>query len=353
MLTTELISGIDRLREGLSRLPRFSLAHLPTPLEPLERFSKALGGPSLYIKRDDCTGLAFGGNKARHNEFLLGDALEKKADTIVWGAGVQSNNCRQTAASCAKAGIDCHLVLGRGKPDDGTDFVQGNLLLDHLVGASYEIVEARVGAELDKCIKAVAQRFRASGRSVYEWDRNTIKPLAAVSYVQCLIEVLEQSDQFGFAPDAVYVCSAGSTGSGLTLGAAALGQSFPVRNICPIRWEWDTQTDMTRIANQAAELMGDETRIESSRIEVDFDYIGPGYGEVSPGCLEAIAMLARTEGILLDPVYSGKAMAGLIDHIRSGRFGDDDNVVFIHTGGTPALFAYHDELAKGIAPRSL
>ena len=337
----------------ISDFPRIAMGHLPTPLEPMPRLGAEIDCASLYIKRDDCTGLAFGGNKTRHNEFLLADALQKQADMFVWGAGVQSNNCRQTAAACAKAGLDCHLVLGRGKPADGPDVVEGNLLLDHLVGASYEIVDEPVGADLDDRIAQAAQKFRKRGRNVYSWDRETVKPLAAVSYILCLIEILEQAETIGFVPDALYICSAGSTGSGVALGTAALEQSFPVRSICPIRWEWDTQADMARIANETAELIGIETRLERDDFDISFDYIGPGYGTVSPGCLEAIALLARMEGILLDPVYSGKAMAGLIDHIRHQRLNQDQKVVFVHTGGTPALFAYGDDLVNGIEGRKL
>ena len=227
------LTGIsrDELCEQIGCLPRFPLAHLPTPLEHLPRFSKALGGPQIYIKRDDCTGLAFGGNKARHNEFLIADALKKGADTLVWGAGVQSNNCRQTAAACAKAGLDCHLVLGRGKPATGDDLIQGNLLLDHIIGASYQIVEEAIGVALDNRIVEIAEKFQSQGRTVYKWDRDTVKPLAAVSYVLCMIEIVEQTADQGFVPDAVYVSSAGSTGSGLAIAAAALGQTFPVRSI--------------------------------------------------------------------------------------------------------------------------
>lgn len=342
------------LRSHVDRLPRFPLGHLPTPLEFAERFSRQLGGPRVYLKRDDCTGLLFGGNKTRHNEFLLADALRKKADLFVWGAGVQSNNCRQTAASCVKAGLDCHLVLGRGRPlsADDPDPVQGNLLLDHLVGASYEIVPQAVGAELDAVIEQRADEFRRAGRNVYVWDRETVKPLAAVSYILCLLEVLEQSAAMGFTPDAVYVCSAGSTGSGLAIAAAALGCRFPVCSVCPIQWEWDTQADMARIANEAAALIGIETRLQPDDVELTFDYIGPGYGKVSQAGLEAIRLLARTEAVLLDPVYSGKAMAGLIDHARNGRLKPEQNVVFVHTGGTPAVFAMHEELLRGV-PRRL
>ncbi len=344
---------IEQLRNSVDSLPRYALGHLPTPLEHLPRFSRAVGGPQIYIKRDDCTGLAFGGNKTRHNEFLLAEALRQDADMFVWGAGVQSNNCRQTAAACARAGLDCHLVLGRGRPKDAPDVVQGNLLVDHLVGASYEVVDEPVGADLDDRIESAAEEFRSQGRRVFSWNRDTVKPLAAVSYVQCLVEILEQAVEAEFTPDAVYVCSAGSTGSGLALAAAALGVTFPLRSVCPIRWEWDTQADMARIANQAAELIGIPTRLERSDVDITFDYIGPGYGHASPGCLEAIALLARTEGILLDHVYSGKAMAALIDHIRHDRFTEDEQVVFVYTGGTPALFAAHEVLTGGIAAREL
>lgn len=343
----------QQLRTAIERLPRYPLAHLPTPFEHLPRFSKMLGGPQIYIKRDDCTGMCFGGNKARHNEFLIADALAQGADIFVWGAGVQSNNCRQTAAACAKAGIDCHLVLGRGYRSIEPDPLQGNLLLDHLVGAHVDVVEESIGPELDNRIAVEADKHRARGRKVYSWDRGRVKPLAAVSYGLCLAEVIEQAAAAGFAPDAIYGSSAGSTGAGLVMGSKLLGLSCPLRHVAPIKWPWDTQADMAHIAQQAAKLIGIEMQVAPADVDVTFDYIGPDYGKVSPGCLEAIALLARSEGTLLDPIYSGKAMAGLIDHIRHGRLKATDRVVFIHTGGTPALFAYNTELARGIAPRRL
>ena len=343
----------QELQNCVDRLPRFPLAHLPTPLEHLPRFSQALDGPRIWIKRDDCTGLAFGGNKTRHGEFLIADALDSGCDTIVWGAGIQSNNCRQTAAGCAKAGLDCHLVLGRGKPADGPDDVQGNLLLDQLVGASIEIVDDQVGPGVDAKIAQAAARFREQGREVYEWNRGRVKPLAAISYVICLLEILEQSQTNGFVPDAIYICSAGSTGAGLSLAAAALGLTFPIRHITPIVWPWDTQADMTKIANGAAELLEISTRLETEHIDVTEEYVGEAYGVPTPGCLEAIRLLARNEGILVDGSYSGKSLSGLIDHVRQGGFSADKNVVFVHTGGTPALFANNEQLAADIPRRSL
>jgi L-cysteate sulfo-lyase len=343
----------DQLRKAIDRLPRYPLAHLPTPLELAARFSEVIGGPEIYIKRDDCTGLAFGGNKTRHNEFLIADALAQKADIIVWGAGVQSNNCRQTAAACAKAGLDIHLVLGRGGPAKGPDVVQGNLLLDHLVGAHVDIVEETIGVDLDDRIAAEAKKHTDQGRRVYSWDRHKVKPLAAVSYALCVAEIVEQSAAMGFDPDAIYVSSAGSTGSGVVLGQKALALKAPVRSVAPIEWPWDTQADMAQIADDAGKLIGLDLGITRDDIDVTFDAIGPAYGKVSAGGLEALALLARTEGILLDPIYSGKAMAGLIDDIRKGRWTSGQKVVLIHTGGTPALFAYAEELATKIAPRRL
>jgi D-cysteine desulfhydrase family pyridoxal phosphate-dependent enzyme len=339
------------LENQVDKLPRFPLAHLPTPLEFLPRFSAELGGPRVWIKRDDCTGLAFGGNKARHNEFLIADALKQQADMIVWGAGVQSNNCRQTAAACAKAGLKCHVVLGRGKPKDGPDILQGNLLLDHLVGASIEIVDEAEGPEVDKKIALAAERLRAAGHKVYERIPKIVKPLAAVSYVLAIIELLEQTANAAFTPDALFLCSAGATGAGVSLATKALGLELPVQHVTPIVWPWDTQAAMTQIANDAAERLGIETRLGPTDIAVTEEYVGAGYGIPTPGCLEAISLLARTEGILLDPSYSGKSMAGLIDHVRQGKFQSDQDIVFIHTGGTPALFAYNGQLATDIPGR--
>ena len=317
----------------------------------MPRLSQAINpnGPRVWIKRDDCTGLLFGGNKARHNEFLIADALARGADLVVWGAGVQSNNCRQTAAACAKVGLDIHLVLGRGRPADGPDIVQGNLLLDQIVGASFEIVEESVGPALDQKIADVAERFRATGRKVYVWDRPVVLPLAALGYAIGLAEIVEQSAASGFEPAAVYVSSAGSTGAGVALGAKALGCRFPVKSIAPMTWPWDSPQEMSATANRAAELAGIDSRLTPADILFVEDYLGPGYGKPSDAGLEAMTLLARTEGILVEPVYTAKTLAGLIDHIRQGQFTADDNVVFLHTGGTPAIFAEADMLSQRIS----
>jgi 1-aminocyclopropane-1-carboxylate deaminase/D-cysteine desulfhydrase-like pyridoxal-dependent ACC family enzyme len=334
----------SNLRTAINRLPRLPLAHRPTPFEAAPRFSQALGGPAVWLKRDDCTGLAFGGNKTRHNEFVFGEAIRHGADAVVWGAGVQSNNCRQTAAACAKAGLPCHLVLsthGMQAPP----VVQGNLLLDLLVGATVEFVPDEIGPALNARMDAVADRLRREGKRVFCWTDPFVLPLTSIGYVECLVEIVEQAAATGVAIDAVYVSSAGSTGAGLTLAAKALGVQFPVVNVCPIQWPWDTRAAVAGIANDAAARLGIETRLIPEDVNLTFDHIAPGYGKVSPGSLEAIRLLGRTEGVLLDPIYSGKAAAGLIADVRNGRFPSDQNVVLIHTGGTPALFAYAVELA--------
>jgi 1-aminocyclopropane-1-carboxylate deaminase/D-cysteine desulfhydrase-like pyridoxal-dependent ACC family enzyme len=331
----------EEVRRCAARLPRIPLAHLPTPLEEAPRMRQRLGGPRLFLKRDDCTGVLFGGNKTRHNEFLLADAKEKGCDQLVWGAGVQSNNCRQTAAACARLGLDCHLVLTRAAHNDD---IQGNLLLDYLMGASVEIVDTPMGPQLDDLLLARAEAFRASGRKPYVWDRVMGRPIAAVSYVLCLAEIVEQMRALNRVPTAIYCSAAGATGAGLALGKAVLGLSCPVRLICPIRWPWNVNEDLAGIANDTAKLMGLPHRLDPNDVEINQDYIGPGYGHVTLAGWDALDLLARTEGILLDPVYTAKAMAGLVDDIRKRRLTSDDVVVFIHTGGMPAVFAYRDEL---------
>jgi 1-aminocyclopropane-1-carboxylate deaminase/D-cysteine desulfhydrase-like pyridoxal-dependent ACC family enzyme len=335
------VLSTDQLRQQAARLPRVPLAHLPTPLEEVPRFAKRLEGPRLFIKRDDCTGLLLGGNKTRHNEFLMGEALRQKADVIVWGAGVQSNNCRQTAAACNKLGLDCVLYLSRAVHNDD---IQGNLLLDHLMGAEVHIIDEPMGPALDDLLLAKAQELKKAGRKPFVWDRVTGRPLAAVSYALCLAEILDQLRAQGVEPKTVYAAAAGATGGGLALGKSVLGWAGKIRLLCPIHWPWDTPADLADVANASAALLGLPHRLSAGDIDVRNDYIGPRYGAVTPAGREALALLARTEGILLDPVYTAKAMAGLIDDVRQGRLGPGDTTVFIHTGGTPAVFAYRDEL---------
>jgi 1-aminocyclopropane-1-carboxylate deaminase/D-cysteine desulfhydrase-like pyridoxal-dependent ACC family enzyme len=342
-------SRLDEITDRAARLPRVPLGHFPTPLEELARLSKSLGGPRIFVKRDDCTGLLFGGNKTRHNEFILGQAVDRGCDQVVWGAGVQSNNCRQTAAGCAKLGIPCHLVLT--KADHSTD-VQGNLLLDYIVGATVEFTDTPMGPDLWAAIGRVAKRFRSQGKNTFSINDPAVRPSGSVSYVLGLIELLDQLDDLDVTPDAIYVCSCGVTGSGLFLGKKLLGLDCPVIAVSPIVWPGDNYAMLTDIANRAAELLGVATRLTRDDINLTFDFIGPGYGAPSPAGMEATRLVAQTEGILLDPVYTAKAFAALVADIRGGKFRQDQNVVFIHTGGTPAMFAYQREYVTEFAPKS-
>jgi 1-aminocyclopropane-1-carboxylate deaminase/D-cysteine desulfhydrase-like pyridoxal-dependent ACC family enzyme len=331
----------SELRNCVGRLPRVDLAHLPTPLEEVPRFAEQVGGVRIFFKRDDCTGMLFGGNKTRHNEFLLAEALTQGCDMVIWGAGVQSNNCRQTVAACNKLGLECRLYLTRATHNDD---VQGNLLLDHLMGAKVEIIDAAMGPELNQFLLNKAEEFRRAGRKPYVWDRLKANPLAAVSYTLCMAEIAEAVSEMEMEPAAVYVAAAGPTGAGLALGRAVLGMGGPVRLVCPIRWPWKVRDDMAETANQAAALLHLPHRLSARDIDISEDYIGDGYGQLTPGGWEAMSLLARTEGILLDPVYTSKAMAALIHDIRRHRVAAGEVVVFVHTGGTPAVFAYRDEL---------
>ena len=339
-MTTSLTA--EQLCARAAGLPRVALAHLPTPLEELPRLTERLGGPRIFIKRDDCTGLAFGGNKTRHNEFLLGQALAEGADLVVWGAGVQSNNCRQTAAACARLGLDIHLVLARG---ESSTELQGNLLLDHIAGASYEFVDATIGPELDEVIAERARRFRAAGRVVYEHSR-ALWGRAAVSYVLAMAEIDDQLRERQVTPTAVYVSAGGATGAGLTLGAALLATRCAVHSILPIRWPWDEAAGIAELANDAARLLDLSADVAPDQVLVDGGYVGSGYGRATADGMEALALLARLEGVLLDPAYTAKAMAALIAAVRAGRYRADQAVVFVHTGGTPALFAYAGALEQ-------
>lgn len=331
----------NELRACVGKLPRLELAYLPTPLEEAPNFAAQVGWGRIFIKRDDCTGLFLGGNKTRHNEFLMAEALRQGCDVVVWGAGTQSNNCRQTAAACARLGLECHLILTRAAHNDD---IQGNLLLDYLAGARVEIVDAAMGHELDDLITARANELRREGRKVYSWDRVKGRPLAAVSYVVTLIEIVEQLADHKIDPSTVYCCSSGATGAGLALAKKVLGLDWQLKLIAPIKWPWEARADVANVANQTAELLGLPHRLEAADLDLSEEYIGPGYGCVSAEGQEALTLLARREGILLDPVYTAKAMAAMMDDVHKKRVPPGEVGVFIHTGGVPAVFAYRDEM---------
>ena len=340
----------DELHERLASRPRIRLAHLPTPLDHAPRLRAALQGPAgipdTWIKRDDMTGLAFGGNKTRQLEFVFADMLEQGADVLVAGAYTQSNWCRQMTAACRKLGLDISLLLLHGEKGPA---LQGNLLLDHLMGADVTVVDLASMEDLQPLLDDKGEELRRAGRKPYVMKPLGVESLAlgALGYIDAAIEMDEQFDVLGVAPSRLYVCGANMTPAGMALGFKALGRDIRLVNITPIKWSEPRARDIVRIANAAAGLLDLDVTLEEADFESYDDYIGERYGVVTDGGREALQLLARTEGIILDPVYSSKALAGLIDHVRRGSLTGDDTVVFVHTGGTPALFAYADDLGLG------
>lgn len=325
---------------NLREFPNFPLVHAPTPLEPLERLQKFLGGPRLYIKRDDCTGLALGGNKTRKLEYLVGEALKMGATAIISEGGLQSNHVRQTAAAAAKAGLNCHLVLDHSVPIDEAIYrTSGNLLLDRLLGAVTHICVA--GEARAAKIDALASDLRARGELPYYIPTGGSNKVGALGYVSLMLELLQQAKDSRLSFDKIVVASAsGGTQAGLIVGKELAQADLTVVGI-DVGGDPDALLAMVQsIATECALKVALRQGIRADAYELVRGYATPGYGRPNPGMIEAVKLMASLEGILLDPVYTGKAMAGVIDMVRMGRFGKDESVVFIHTGGTPALFAY-------------
>jgi L-cysteate sulfo-lyase len=330
----------------LARFPRVRFAHLPTPLEPMPNLARLLGGPQLYVKRDDCTGLASGGNKTRKLEFLIGDALAQESDTVITHGAVQSNHVRQTAAAACKYGLKCAALLERRVPGHGPEYeTTGNVLLDRLFGAEVRFVAA--DTDMDAACAEMAEEIRASGGRPYYIPGGGSNAVGALGYVNAALELLQQANDLGLRIDCV-VHGTGSTGTqgGLVCGLEGANAGIDVLGIC-VRRPAAAQIDAVyRTASAAAEHLGIKGGLDRGRIMANGDYVGPGYGMPTAGTLEAIRLAALHEGLLLDPVYTGKAMAGLIDLCRNGFFSKDQNVVFLHTGGAAALFAYERALAS-------
>ena len=324
----------------LSRFPRIHLAHLPTPLEPLERLSDHLGGPRIYVKRDDCTGLATGGNKTRKLEFLLAEALDEGCDTIVTEGGRQSNHVRQTAAAAAKLGLACELVQQESHFWDDPDYdVTGNLFLDRLLGADLHAVPGE--ADRKQGMARVAEAITSRGGKPYVIPAGGSTPLGGLGYAGCAIEITAQAKAQGIAVDHIVLASgSGGTQGGLVAGLLALGGGIPALGIDIDADPEGVPVRVRAVAEGTAQLLGVAGGVPEGAVAVNSDYAGEAYGAPTQAMVEAVTLLARLEGLLLDPVYSGKAMAGLIDLARQGFYKTGDTVVFIHTGGMPALFAY-------------
>jgi len=318
------------------RCPRTSIAHLPTPIEAMPRITAELGGPQLWVKRDDQTGLATGGNKTRKLEFLVADALAKEADTLITCGSAQSNHARQTAAAAAKFGLSCTLVL-RGEEPEKT---RGNLLLDRLLGA--DVVWAGDRPVMEQA-EETAEMLRAKGKHPYVIPVGGSNQIGALGYVAALEELLTQCDESGLQFDhIVFSTSGGGTQAGMVVAAKARGYEGQILGISIDGPAETLQANLMDLSTATAEHLGLKLSFTPEDFVVEDSYIGEGYGVMGDLEREAIYTLARTEGILLDPVYTGPAFGGLMDLIRHGAYGTDERVLFWHTGGTAGLFARTD-----------
>lgn len=325
---------------NLSAFPRVRCGHWPTPLEPMLRLSEHLGGPELWVKRDDCTGLSTGGNKTRKLEFLLADALEKKADVIITQGATQSNHARQTAALCAKLNIECQILLEDRTGYEAFDYkLNGNVLLDRLHGAT--VSQRPGGADMQAQMQLLADKLSAQGRQPYIIPGGGSNPIGALGYVNAALELVTQLNDMNLAATHL-VLATGSSGThaGLIAGLAILNSPLKVVGF-GVRAPKEKQEQMVfDLACKTATLLGHEGIIDREAVFADCHYVGPGYGLPTPEMVEAVRMLAQTEGLLFDPVYTGKGLAGMIDWIRNGKFSATDKVIFLHTGGSAALFGY-------------
>jgi L-cysteate sulfo-lyase len=324
----------------LARFHRIKLGHWPTPLEPMERLTKALGGPNLWIKRDDCTGLASGGNKTRKLEFLLAEALSLGADTVLTHGATQSNHTRQTAAAAARLGLKCEVALEDRTGSIEHDYLQsGNVLLDHLMGATVHHFPG--GTNMDNALQQLAEHVMRRGGKPYVIPGGGSNPTGALGYVSCALELLQQANNMQLRIDhVVHATGSAGTQAGLVAGFQAMNSAVPVLGI-GTRAPREAQEDKVyALARRTAALLGAESAVGREHVVANCDYVGPGYGRPTQGMIDAVRRVARTEGILLDPVYSGKAMHGLIHLIENNYFRRGENVMFVHTGGSVGLFAY-------------
>ena len=330
------------LKSKLADLHPIQLGHLNTPLDPLPRLSKALGGPEMWVKRDDLTGLATGGNKVRKLNFVLADMLQHKPDLVLTAGGLQSNQTRQTAAACSILGMPCTLVLAGEEPQE---HAQGNYLLDQLVDASFVWAG---DTPVKKALEIEAARQRSAGKNAYVVPFGASNDLGVCGYVDAFIELLDQCDKLTVSFDTIVLASgSGGTQAGLALTAALLNSPIKILGISIIERAVALQQEIARLANAASQLLELDIRLTPVQFLVNADYLGGGYGVMGELEREAIRLTVRTEGIILDPVYTGRAMGALIDLVRKGYFAPDARVLFLHTGGLPAVFEYAGQLMQG------
>jgi len=342
------LKKLNKLNEALDNLKRVNLGVYPTPLHDVKNISRILGGPRILFKREDLSGLAFGGNKTRMFEYSIAKAISNNCDCVIAGSAVQSNYCRQLAAACAKYNLKLYLIL---KPVRGKDdfLKQGNILLDYLLGANIQIIKENSFEEQLKVAKELENNLRKESKNPYiarDID-NRDRGLEACAYVKCLIETIKQAEEKKINFNYIFVASQDSTQGGLLFGAKFIESELSIIGINPTR-EDDASIHLSKVQEEISRELNLELKLKNIKNKIINlnDYAGNGYGIPSKEGIEAIKLVAQAEGILLDPVYTGKAMAGLIDFIKKGRITKNDNVIFVHTGGNPAIFAYSDKLEK-------
>ena len=321
----------------LEKFERIKLGHFPTPIEHLKNISKYLGGPNIFIKRDDCTGLATGGNKTRKLEFLIPDAIKNKAELVVTVGAVQSNHARQTAAACALVGLKCLIILEQRLNNAPDVYMNsGNVFLDKLFGADVQLCPKN--EDFSKYSENIIHNLKLKGTNVYFIPGGGSNAIGALGYVECLNEIIKENNKYNFS-QIIHATGSAGTQAGLLAGKKYFKCNIPVTGIC-VRHKKDTQVNKVYMeAKNTCEKLNCNVLDKSDVIVYD-EYIGPGYGAPSEGMIEATKLLAKKEAILLDPVYSGKAFAGLIGLVKNKILTKNDNVLFIHTGGAVSLSAY-------------
>lgn len=322
------------IREKIAKVPRVPIALIPTPLHEAPNLSRALGGPRIFIKRDDLTGVALGGNKLRNLEFRLARTMSENPDTVIVGLDLQSNSARQTVGACNKLGLKTILVL-EGRPPPAP---QGNLLIDYLLGA--EVHFAPNAAEQRRMLDALAAKCLSEGGRPHILNDNPMFDVAsAIAYIETTLEILEQMEAAGARPTDIYMSSSGKGQAGIVLAQRLTNSGFRMRGVTATS-EFHVPSRTAAIANETARTLGLDIVVDEKEIDNDGGYVGERYGVPSEAAVEAVRMFGRLEGVVLDPIYTGKAAAGMIGHIRAGRYTKDDTLVFVHTGGAPAVFTW-------------
>lgn len=336
------MSDRPRALAALDHAPRLRLGHWPTPLEPCHRLREAVGGPLVWLKRDDCSGLAVGGNKTRKLEYLLGAALDQGCSGVVTFGALQSNHARQTAAACARAGLTCDLVLTRAVARDDDHYLHsGNVLLDQLLGARLHVVDDPDAAFVR--FAELVEHAAAEGRQLYGIVPGGSDPVGTLGYVRGALELADQADDLGLDIARIVVAaSTAGTAAGLGIGTRLADREVPVEAVCVYQPADTTRAELDNLMAATSASLGWPSAAEAV-VELHDHALGPGYGVPTTAARRAIELLARTEGVLLDPVYTGKAMAHLLTRLGSGDLPEDRDVVFVHTGGSPGLFAYTPE----------